>query len=47
MRLARGEQEIDRVAEGIDQGVDLSAQSSFAAADRLVRGVFFGVPALC
>jgi hypothetical protein len=47
MRLSGGEQEIDRVAEGIDEGVDLGAQSSFAAADRLGRLVFFEAPALC
>ena len=47
MRLPWGEQEIDRVAESIDQGVDLGAQSSFTAADRLVRVVFFRAPALC
>ena len=47
VRLPRGEPELDRVAEGVDQGVDLGAQPTFAAADRLVCGVFFGAPALC
>ncbi len=47
MRLPGGEQEFDRVAECVDQGVDLGAQPAFAAADRLVCAIFLGAPALC
>ena len=47
MRLSRGEQEPDRVAERVDQRVDLRAQPAFAAPDRFVCAVFFGAPALC
>lgn len=47
VRLAGREQEADRVAERIDQGVDLGAQPAFAAADRLVFAGFFCAPALC
>ena len=47
VRLARREQEADRVAERIDQGVDLGTQPAFAAADRLVFAGFFCAPALC
>ena len=47
MRLSGGQVEGERVAEGIDQGMDFGAQSAFAAADRLVAAVFFGAPALC
>ena len=47
MRLARGQAEGERVAQGIDQGMDFGAQSALAAADRLVFAVFFWAPALC
>ena len=47
VRLSRREQEADRVAERVDQSVDLGAQPAFAAADRLVRAGFFCAPALC
>jgi hypothetical protein len=46
MRLARREMEADRLAERIDRGIDLGAQSAFAAPDRL-RTVFLSAPALC
>ena len=45
--LARRQQEADRVAQRVDQGVDLGAQPTLAAADRLVLAVFLGAPALC
>jgi hypothetical protein len=47
MGLAAGEEEVDRVAEGVDQGVDLGAQSTPRAADGLVFADFFWAPALC
>jgi hypothetical protein len=45
--LARAEKEVERIAQGIDQGVDFGAQSAFAAPDRLVLAGFFWAPALC
>ena len=45
--LAPGEEEADRIAEGIDQGVDLGAQSTSRATDGLVFVCFFLAPALC
>jgi hypothetical protein len=47
MRLAAGQEEADRVAECIHQGMDLGAQSAARAADRLVLAGFFWAPALC
>jgi hypothetical protein len=47
MGLTRGQEEADGIAQGIDQGMDLGAQPAFAAADRLIRAVFFLAPALC
>ena len=47
MRLTAGQEEADWIAQGIDQGVDLGAQSTARAADRLVRAGFFWAPALC
>jgi hypothetical protein len=47
MGLAFGQEEAERIAESIDQGVDLGAQSAFAASDRLIFVVFFWAPALC
>jgi len=47
MGLPRGQKEAQGVAQSIDQGVDLGAQSAFAAPDRLVCAVFFWAPALC
>lgn len=46
MSLARRKMEAGRIAERIHGGVDLGAQSAFAAADRL-RAVFLSAPALC
>ena len=45
--LAAGQEEADRVAQRIDQGVDLGAQSAARAPDRLVLTSFFWAPALC
>jgi len=47
MGLTRSQEEADGIAQGIDQGMDLGAQPAFAAADRLIRAVFFLAPALC
>lgn len=47
MRFAAGQEEADRIAQGIDQGVDFRAQSSARSADRLVFAGFFLAPALC
>jgi hypothetical protein len=47
MRLAAGEGEPNRIAQRIDQGVDLGAQSAARATDRLVLTGFFWAPALC
>lgn len=45
--LARRQEEADRIAQSIDQGMDLGAQPAFASADRLIFAVFFLAPALC
>jgi hypothetical protein len=47
MGLAWRQQKAQRIAEGIDQGVNLGAQPAFAAPDRLVFAGFFWAPALC
>jgi hypothetical protein len=47
MRLAGGQLEGYRVAEGVDHGMELGAQPTFAAADGLIVRFFFGAPALC
>jgi hypothetical protein len=44
--LPRREHQIDRIAEGIDKGVNFSGQSAAGSADRLLA-VFFRAPALC
>ena len=41
MGLPGRQEESQRIAKGIDQGMDFSAQSAFAAPDRLVFAVFF------
>ena len=41
MRLSAGQEEVDRVAECVDQGVDFGAQSSARSPDRLVFAGFF------
>ena len=45
--LSAAEVEPDRVAERIDQRVDLGAQAAAGSADGLVRARFFWAPALC
>ena len=47
VRLAAGQMEADRIAERIDQSMDLGAQSAARAPDRLVLAGFFWAPALC
>ena len=47
MGLSRGQQEAQRIAEGVNQSVDFGAQSALAAADRLIVIFFWGAPALC
>ena len=44
--LARAEHHLDRIAEGIDERVNLGGQSAAGSADGL-RPVFFWAPALC
>jgi hypothetical protein len=44
--LARAEHHLDRIAEGIDERVNLGRQSAAGSADGL-RTVFFWAPALC
>ena len=45
--LAAGQEETDRVAQCVDQGMNLGAQSAARVPDRLVLAVFFWAPALC
>lgn len=45
--LTAGEMKANRVAQGIDRGMNLGAQSAFAASDGLVGAPFFSAPALC
>jgi hypothetical protein len=45
--LTAGQEEADRIAERIDHGVDLGAQSTARAPDCLVFAGFFFAPALC
>ena len=45
--LAAGQEEADRVAQRVDQSVDLGAQSAARVPDRLVLADFFWAPALC
>jgi hypothetical protein len=47
MGLAGCQQEGQRVAEGVDEGVNLGAQSASAATDGFVATVFLSAPALC
>jgi len=42
MRLTLGQEEGNRIAQGIHQRMDFGAQSAFAAPDRLVFTFFFG-----
>ena len=45
--LAAGQEEANRVAQRVDQGMDLGAQSAARVPDRLVLTSFFCAPALC
>ena len=45
--LAAGQEDANRVAQRVDQGVDLGAQSAARVPDRLVLTGFFWAPALC
>ena len=45
--LSAGQVELQRIAQGIDDGVDLGAQASSGASDGLVLPGFFLAPALC
>lgn len=47
MRLARGAGERDRVAERIDQRMNLGRQPAAGAPDGLVLTPFLRAPALC
>ena len=47
MGLSAGQMETNRIAEGINQGVDFRAQSTARPAERLVDAGFFLAPALC
>lgn len=47
MGLAARQMEADRVSKGVDQRVDLRAQSTAGPPDRLVFAGFFLAPALC
>ena len=44
--LARAEHHLDRIAEGVDERVNLGGQPAAGSADRL-RAMFFWAPALC
>ena len=44
--LARAKHHLDRIAEGVDERVNLGGQSAAGSADGL-RAVFFLAPALC
>jgi hypothetical protein len=45
--LAAGQEEANRVAQCVDQSVDLGAQPAARVPDRLVLTGFFWAPALC
>ena len=45
--LTGRQRDADRIAQGIDDDVDLGGQSASGAADGLVLAVFFRAPALC
>lgn len=47
MRLASRQEKAGRVAQRIDDGVDLGARPASGATDGLIRSGFFGAPALC
>jgi len=45
--LSAGEMKSNRIAEGVDGGVNLGAQPALAASDGLFAAPFFSAPALC
>jgi hypothetical protein len=45
--LTAGKMKADWIAQGVDCGVNLGAQSAFAASDGLISAPFFSAPALC
>jgi len=45
--LTSGQEDADWIAQGVDEGMDLGAQSASRAPDRLVFPIFFWAPALC
>jgi hypothetical protein len=45
--LAGGQRDADRIAQSVDDDVDLGGQSASGTADGLVLAVFFRAPALC
>jgi hypothetical protein len=48
VRLTTRQTEPDRISKGVNQGVDLGAQSAARTADRLILAAgFFWAPALC
>ena len=47
VNVSAGEAHRQRIAQRIDDGVNLGRQSSARAADRFVRPSFFRAPALC
>jgi len=47
VRLPAGQEEAYGIAESIDQGMDLGAQSATGSSDRLIFAGFFWAPALC
>jgi hypothetical protein len=47
MGLTASQEEADRVAQSINQSMDLGTQPAARSSDRLVFAVFFFAPALC
>jgi hypothetical protein len=47
MDLPGGQDDLQRITQGVHQDVDLGAQAAFACPDRLVFLGFFWAPALC
>ena len=47
VRFTAGQEEAERIAERVDQCMDLGAQSAARTPDRLVLAGFFWAPALC
>jgi hypothetical protein len=45
--LAGGQDDLQRITQGVHQNVDFGAQTAFAFPDRLVFPDFFWAPALC